>query len=78
MDYDSSRHHLEALQTAKKRDDIKIGKVRAEVVNAVVIGSMADAFDASVQADEEVKAAKSVYESINSELKEELPVLFDK
>lgn len=28
VDYDSSRHHLEALQTAKKRDDIKIRKVR--------------------------------------------------
>lgn len=27
VDYDSSRHHLEALQTAKKRDDIKIHKV---------------------------------------------------
>lgn len=27
VDYDSSRHHLEALQTAKKRDDIKIKKV---------------------------------------------------
>lgn len=27
MDFDSARHHLEALQTAKKRDDIKIQKV---------------------------------------------------
>lgn len=31
-----------------------------------------------MQAEEEVNAAKSVYENINSELKEELPVLFDK
>ncbi|XP_023146322.1 bridging integrator 2a [Amphiprion ocellaris] len=54
VDYDSSLHHLEALQTAKKRDDIKIKK-----------------------ADEEMKSAKSVYEWINNELKEELPVLFD-
>lgn len=54
VDYDSSLHHLEALQTAKKRDDIKISK-----------------------AEEEMNAAKSVYEGINSELKEELPVLFD-
>ncbi|XP_068191165.1 bridging integrator 2a [Antennarius striatus] len=54
VDYDSSRHHLEALQTAKKRDDIKIQK-----------------------AEEEMNAAKSIYESINSELKEELPVLYD-
>lgn len=54
VDYDSSRHHLQALQTAKKRDDIKIQKAK-----------------------EEENYAKSVYEGINSELKEELPVLFD-
>ncbi|KAM9351039.1 bridging integrator 2a [Symphorus nematophorus] len=54
VDYDSSRHHLEALQTAKKRDDVKINK-----------------------AEEEMNAAKSVYEGINNDLKEELPVLYD-
>ncbi|XP_071333285.1 bridging integrator 2a [Trachinotus anak] len=31
VDYDSSRHHLEALQTAKKRDDIKINKAEEEM-----------------------------------------------
>ncbi|XP_040007759.1 bridging integrator 2a isoform X1 [Xiphias gladius] len=54
VDYDSSRHHLEALQTAKRRDDVKINK-----------------------AEEEMNYAKSVYEGINNELKEELPVLHD-
>lgn len=54
VDYDSSLRHLEALQTAKKRDDVKINK-----------------------AEEEMNAAKRVYESINSELKEELPQLYD-
>ncbi|KAM6928765.1 bridging integrator 2a [Lycodopsis pacificus] len=54
VDYDSSLHHLEALQTAKKRDDVKINK-----------------------ASEEMNAAKSVYEGINFDLKQELPVLFD-
>lgn len=54
VDYDSSLHHLEALQTAKKRDDVKINK-----------------------AIEEMNAAKSVYEWINTELKEELPVIFE-
>ncbi|XP_044068606.1 bridging integrator 2a [Siniperca chuatsi] len=53
VDYDSSLHHLEALQTAKKRDDVKLNK-----------------------AEEEMNAAKSVYEGINNELKEELPVLY--
>uniref|UniRef100_UPI0037E98AFA bridging integrator 2a n=1 Tax=Semicossyphus pulcher TaxID=241346 RepID=UPI0037E98AFA len=54
VDYDSSLHHLEALQTAKKRDDVKINK-----------------------AEEEMNAAKSVYEGINNELKEELPLLYE-
>ncbi|KAM6976796.1 bridging integrator 2a [Aplochiton taeniatus] len=54
IDYDSSRRHLEALQTAKKRDDVKISK-----------------------AEEEMSTAKRVYESMNNELKEELPVLHD-
>ncbi|XP_056131242.1 bridging integrator 2a, partial [Lampris incognitus] len=31
VDYDSSRHHLEALQTAKKRDDVKILKAEEEL-----------------------------------------------
>lgn len=54
VDYDSARHHLEALQSAKKKDDVKISK-----------------------AEEEMNAAKAVYEGINNELKEELPVLYD-
>ncbi|XP_053173976.1 bridging integrator 2a [Scomber japonicus] len=54
VDYDSARHHLEALQTAKKKDDVKINK-----------------------AEEELNAAKSVYEGINNELKDELPVLHE-
>ncbi|XP_076022996.1 bridging integrator 2a [Genypterus blacodes] len=31
IDYDSSRHHLEAMQTAKKRDDIKINKAEEDM-----------------------------------------------
>lgn len=54
VDYDSTRHHLEALQNAKKKDDVKINK-----------------------AEEEMNAAKAVYEGINNDLKEELPVLYD-
>ncbi|XP_055366085.1 bridging integrator 2a isoform X2 [Betta splendens] len=54
VDYDFCSHHLEALQTAKKRDDVKINK-----------------------AQEERNYAKNVYEFINNELKEELPVLYD-
>ncbi|XP_061695442.1 bridging integrator 2a [Syngnathoides biaculeatus] len=31
VDYDSTRHHLESLQMAKKRDDIKINKAEEEM-----------------------------------------------
>ena len=31
MDYDSARHHYESLQTAKKKDEAKIAKVRLAV-----------------------------------------------
>ncbi|XP_070759031.1 bridging integrator 2b [Enoplosus armatus] len=53
VDYDSARHHLEALQSAKKKDDVKIAK-----------------------AEEEFNKAQNVFEEINNELREELPVLY--
>uniref|UniRef100_A0A8C1ZFT4 Bridging integrator 2 n=1 Tax=Cyprinus carpio TaxID=7962 RepID=A0A8C1ZFT4_CYPCA len=53
VDYDSARHHLEALQNSKKRDDAKISK-----------------------AEEEFNKAQEVFEDINKELREELPVLY--
>ncbi|KAJ8400178.1 hypothetical protein AAFF_G00398720 [Aldrovandia affinis] len=53
VDYDSSRHHLEALQSAKKKDEMKIAK-----------------------AEEEFQKAQTVFEDINRELREELPVLY--
>ncbi|XP_071350754.1 bridging integrator 2b isoform X2 [Trachinotus anak] len=53
VDYDSARHHLEALQSAKKKDEAKIAK-----------------------AEEEFSKAQNVFEEINKELREELPVLY--
>ncbi|XP_060926043.1 bridging integrator 2b [Limanda limanda] len=53
VDYDSARHHLEALQSAKKKDDAKIAK-----------------------AEEEFNKTQSVFEEINNEMREELPVLY--
>ncbi|XP_051932944.1 bridging integrator 2b [Hippocampus zosterae] len=53
VDYDSSRHHVEALQGAKKKDDAKIAK-----------------------AEEEFNKAQIVFEEINNELREELPLLY--
>ncbi|XP_037107508.1 bridging integrator 2b [Syngnathus acus] len=53
VDYDSARHHLEALQSAKKKDDVKIAK-----------------------AEEEFNKSQNVFEEINNELREELPLLY--
>lgn len=53
VDYDSARHHLEALQNSKKKDDAKVSK-----------------------AEEEFYKAQEVFEDINKELREELPVLY--
>ncbi|KFO31425.1 Bridging integrator 2 [Fukomys damarensis] len=54
VDYDSARHHLEAVQNAKKKDEAKIAK-----------------------AEEEFNKAQLVFEDLNQELLEELPVLYN-
>ncbi|XP_013363922.1 PREDICTED: bridging integrator 2 [Chinchilla lanigera] len=54
VDYDSARHHLEAVQNAKKKDEAKINK-----------------------AEEEFNKAQLVFEDLNQELLEELPVLYN-
>nr|XP_045008785.1 bridging integrator 2 isoform X2 [Jaculus jaculus] len=54
VDYDSARHHLEALQNAKKKDEVKIAK-----------------------AEEEFSKAQTVFEDLNQELLEDLPVLYN-
>uniref|UniRef100_A0A669QIW4 Bridging integrator 2 n=1 Tax=Phasianus colchicus TaxID=9054 RepID=A0A669QIW4_PHACC len=53
VDYDSARHHLEALQNSKKKDEAKIAK-----------------------AEEEFNRAQAVFEELNRELRDELPVLY--
>ncbi|XP_064778565.1 bridging integrator 2-like isoform X2 [Oncorhynchus masou masou] len=37
VDYDSSRHHLEAMQNAKKTDDVKIAKAAEEVNRTQIV-----------------------------------------
>ncbi|XP_004423983.1 PREDICTED: myc box-dependent-interacting protein 1 isoform X19 [Ceratotherium simum simum] len=34
VDYDSARHHFESLQTAKKKDEVKIAKAEEELIKA--------------------------------------------
>ncbi len=36
VDYDSARHHLTGLQNAKKKDDIKIGKVLYDMLQNIL------------------------------------------
>ncbi|XP_054983761.1 bridging integrator 2 isoform X2 [Sorex araneus] len=54
VDYDCARHHLEAVQNAKKKDEAKIAK-----------------------AEEEFNKAQAVFEELNQELLEELPVFYN-
>lgn len=54
VDYDSARHHLEAVQNAKKKDEAKMAK-----------------------AEEDFSKAQVVFEDLNQELLEELPVLYN-
>ncbi|XP_020821834.1 bridging integrator 2 isoform X1 [Phascolarctos cinereus] len=53
VDYDSARHHLEAVQNAKKKDEAK-----------------------TLKAEEEFVKAQTVFEDLNRELQEELPLLY--
>nr|XP_011727320.1 bridging integrator 2 [Macaca nemestrina] len=55
VDYDSTRHHLEAVQNAKKKDEAKTAK-----------------------AEEEFNKAQTVFEDLNQELLEELPILYNR
>ena len=133
VDYDSSRRHLEALQNAKKQDDVKTAKVlwkRREPhiftedlrdwnvpvhlyieylrylgdmkpfnskcnMSALRLNKAKQQYGRAVilaagnggvvwfimtfcpaQAEEELQTTKDIYEDLNQELKEELPVLF--
>ncbi|XP_044533475.1 bridging integrator 2 [Gracilinanus agilis] len=53
VDYDSARHHLEALQNSKKKDEAK-----------------------TIKAEEEFFKAQTVFEDLNRDLQEELPLLY--
>ncbi|XP_078720736.1 myc box-dependent-interacting protein 1-like [Lampetra fluviatilis] len=85
VDYDSARHHLESLQNAKKRDDIKVakpvlllekaapqwchGKIQAHIIAQTNL--------LKNQAEEDYMKAQKVFEEINVDLHEELPVILD-
>lgn len=80
VDYDSARHHLEALQSAKKKDEAKVAKVGLELMRGGPTPSQEKhiCIQFTQQAEEEFNRAQNVFEEINNELREELPVLYQR
>ncbi|RLV82422.1 hypothetical protein DV515_00016666 [Chloebia gouldiae] len=85
VDYDSARHHLEALQSAKKKDEAKIAKVGTPRDTPTqppcgdsppAVGTKPRPPCPSPQAEEEFNKAQAVFEDLNRDLREELPVLY--
>lgn len=89
VDYDSARHHLEALQSAKKKDEAKLAKVKPPprpLPRAAPLPPPTPPGPAMVakpwsplpssQAEEEFNKAQAVFEDLNRDLREELPVLY--
>ncbi|XP_038617100.1 myc box-dependent-interacting protein 1 isoform X5 [Tachyglossus aculeatus] len=85
VDYDSARHHYEALQTAKKKDETKIAKPVSLLEKAApqwCQGKLQAHLVAQTnllrnQAEEELLKAQKVFEEMNIDLQEELPSLWN-
>uniref|UniRef100_A0A8B9N770 Myc box-dependent-interacting protein 1 n=1 Tax=Accipiter nisus TaxID=211598 RepID=A0A8B9N770_9AVES len=85
VDYDSARHHFEALQTAKKKDETKIAKPVSLLEKAApqwCQGKLQAHLVAQTnllrnQAEEELVKAQKVFEEMNVDLQEELPSLWN-
>ncbi|XP_032204110.1 bridging integrator 2 isoform X3 [Mustela erminea] len=77
VDYDSARHHLEAVQNAKKKDEAKTAKCSKGSQRCQGWGGHGSGEgEVWFQAEEEFNKAQSVFEDLNQELLEELPVLY--
>ncbi|XP_004423977.1 PREDICTED: myc box-dependent-interacting protein 1 isoform X10 [Ceratotherium simum simum] len=85
VDYDSARHHFESLQTAKKKDEVKIAKPVSLLEKAApqwCQGKLQAHLVAQTnllrnQAEEELIKAQKVFEEMNVDLQEELPSLWN-
>ncbi|KAI9514263.1 hypothetical protein NQZ68_034734 [Dissostichus eleginoides] len=85
VDFDSARHHFSSLQKGKKKDEAKIAKPAALLEKAapgwaqVLISAhqVAQTNLSFNQAEEELGKAQKIFEELNVELQDELPVLFD-
>ncbi|XP_076008586.1 myc box-dependent-interacting protein 1b [Genypterus blacodes] len=85
VDFDSARHHFASLQKGKKKDEAKIAKPAALLEMAapswaqglISAHQVAQTNLSYNQAEEDLGRAQKVFEELNVELQDELPVLWD-
>uniref|UniRef100_A0A3B4B5Y5 Uncharacterized protein n=1 Tax=Periophthalmus magnuspinnatus TaxID=409849 RepID=A0A3B4B5Y5_9GOBI len=85
VDFDSARHHFANLQKGKKKDEAKIAKPTALLEMAapswaqglISAHQVAQTNLSYNQAEEELGRAQKIFEELNVELQDELPVLWD-
>ncbi|KAM4711299.1 myc box-dependent-interacting protein 1b isoform 7-T7 [Anableps anableps] len=85
VDFDSARHHFASLQKGKKKDEAKIAKPAALLEMAapswaqglISAHQVAQTNLSYNQAEEELGRAQKIFEELNVELQDELPVLWD-
>ncbi|XP_072292842.1 myc box-dependent-interacting protein 1b isoform X7 [Eucyclogobius newberryi] len=86
VDFDSARHHFANLQKGKKKDEAKIAKPTALLEMAapswaqglISAHQVAQTNLSYNQAEEELGRAQKIFEELNVELQDELPVLWDR
>ncbi|KAM9831112.1 myc box-dependent-interacting protein 1b isoform 4-T4 [Syngnathus typhle] len=85
VDFDSARHHFASLQKGKKKDEAKIAKPAALLEMAapswaqglISAHQVAQTNLSYNQAEEELGRSQKIFEELNVELQDQLPVLWD-
>ncbi|XP_077458660.1 myc box-dependent-interacting protein 1b isoform X2 [Stigmatopora argus] len=85
VDFDSARHHFSSLQKGKKKDEAKIAKPAALLEMAapswaqglLSAHQVAQTNLSYNQAEEELGRSQKIFEELNVELQDQLPVLWD-
>ncbi|XP_077430876.1 myc box-dependent-interacting protein 1b isoform X9 [Vanacampus margaritifer] len=86
VDFDSARHHFASLQKGKKKDEAKIAKPAALLEMAapswaqglLSAHQVAQTNLSYNQAEEELGRSQKIFEELNVELQDQLPVLWDR
>uniref|UniRef100_A0A671YZZ2 Myc box-dependent-interacting protein 1 n=1 Tax=Sparus aurata TaxID=8175 RepID=A0A671YZZ2_SPAAU len=85
VDFDSARHHFASLQKGKKKDEAKVAKPAALLEMAapswaqglISAHQVAQTNLSYNQAEEDLGRAQKIFEELNVELQDELPVLWE-